>query len=505
MHISRVQIQQKIPIIALMVYSFLLIVWSLVAINNGRSMDSWQVQVAGGQLVWVTLYLAATFAYFRTMYLFSTAYVTVLMLFHTGLFWQYAFGAVSIAQWDGEFGKWIYLAEWYLSMALGAYGCGFAAYCLSCRQIPIPGRDKTTQLTAFNLRKLRLIGTGLLIASTVLIILAVMQLGNILRLTRFKLFYEGDTRFIGVFSMIFPAAVMILFITAATLRQRMQAYVFTTFAFLLLLLSGSRSTALYPALTGLIIWAKLGRRIPLVLLLAGITFVLLAIPVVGYIRDNSYEKLSTEIIAKSAERADIGSAVSELGGTVGVLAHTLRIIPDEEPYRYGYSYLNYLKQMIPNVSGEVNSEYSRQALKQDIDSRGADALFELSPSDWASYHIIPEMFVMGAGTGFSAIGEAYFNFGIPGVIVTFALFGLLIARLDTTLLPHNYRTLLFASLFFGLFLPTVRNEFAVFIRPAEYTAIVVLIWLMLLRFLPKSGNKKRSPLPQQPVKAISTK
>jgi oligosaccharide repeat unit polymerase len=312
-----------------------------------------------------------------------------------------------------------------------------------------------------------------------------MQMGNLLKLSRFELLYRNDTRFLGIFTMIFPCAVLILFITAQTAKQRLQSYVFAVFAFLLLLLSGSRSTALFPALTGLIIWAKLGRRIPTVLLAGGVVFVLLAIPVIGVLREHSYDKISVDAIVKSSEHANIESAISELGGSVGVLAHTVRIVPAEESYRYGYTYITYLRYMIPNFGSSFNPEFSRQAAKQDIDSRGKEALFELRPSDWASYHIIPSMFLYGGGTGFSAIAEAYLNFGGPGIIMLFILYGALLAQLDSKLLAHSYASLIFATLFFCPFVLTVRNDFGGFLKPAEYTVIIALIWMAGRRFLPK--------------------
>lgn len=492
MRIVRVQLQQKIPIIGLMIYSSLLLIGALIAIDSGRTHSGWQFQAFAVQAVWIILYLAATFFYFRSSYLFSTAYLLALLLFHLGLFWQYALGAVSIPGWNGGFGKWIYQAIWYTTLAMASFGCGLSALCLIRSNVAVPSKQAPTPLATVNLDKLRQIGTGLFIVSACLLLITIIQLGNILKLSRFDLFFRNDTRTIGVFVMIFPSAVLILFITAKTARQRLQSYIFTGFAFLLILLSGSRSTALFPALTGLIIWAKLGRRIPAALLVGGITFVLLAIPVIGYIRDSTYEKISLEAIAKTSERTNIGSALTELGGTVGVLAHTVKIIPEEEPFRYGYSYLIPFRQLIPNFGDEVNATYSRRSLKQQIDSRGKDALFDFRPSDWASYHIIPLMFLDNAGTGFSAIGEAYFNFGTAGVIVIFALIGALLARFDSVLLAQHYRSLVFATLFFCHFLLTVRNDFGNFIKPSEYTAIVVIAWLLLKRFLPKL-NKKSAP------------
>jgi hypothetical protein len=506
MRIAPVQPQQKVPLVGLLVYSFLLAIWALISIEDGRS-SGWQLQVASLQVGWVVFYLLASFAYFRSMYLFSTAYLVVFSLFHMGLFWQYAFGFVNISEWDGAFGEWIYLAEWYAALALAGFGCGFATLCLMRKQVPVPSRRPRTVLTAENLKKLRTVGVGLMLASGLLFALALILSGNILKMSRFELFFKGDTRMIGVFTMIFPSAVLIMFVTARTARQRVQAYAFTAAAFIVVLLSGSRSTALFPALTGLIIWAKLGRRVPVPLLVAGVTFVLLAIPVIGYIRDSSYEQINMESIAKSSERADIGSALSELGGTIGVLAHTVKIVPDEEPFRYGYTYMLYFRQVLPNLGGEVNDEFSRRALKRDIESRGQAALFDMKPSDWASYHIIPLAFLQGAGTGFSAIGEAYLNFGSAGVIVIFALFGVLLAKLDNTLLGHNYGYLLFAAVFFCHFMPTVRNDFGVFIKPTEYTGIIILLWMLVLRFLPKARRKRTyvAPPPQATTAPLENK
>jgi oligosaccharide repeat unit polymerase len=501
MRIVAAQVPQKALIAAFLLYSFLLIVWSFVAIESGTSRN-WPFITSLAQVVWVAMYLAGTLMYFRTAFLFSTAYLIALLMFHTGLFWRFGFGLIGIQHWDGPFGQWIFEAEWYTSMALGAFGCGFATFCLASRRLAVPSRTKPSQLSNYNLKRLRVIGMGLLFASACLMFLTLVQQGNILKLSRVELFYRNDPRVIGVFMMLFPPGILILFLTARTATQRVIAYVAAGLGFLILLLSGTRSMALYPALTGLILWYKLGRRVPLPLLAGGFFFVLLSIPVVGYLRDSSYEDISIDQITQTAKDADVGSAVNELGGTIGVLAHTVRIVPREEPYRLGNTYLIYLQQLIPTIGSANDTSQSRQQLKRNIAERGKEALFDMRPTDWASYHIIPEQFAAGGGTGFSAVGEAYLNFGPTGIILIFALFGTLLARMDSVLLSEHYRTLLFATLFFSPFLMTVRNDFGIFIKPSEYTAIVAALWLLLLRFLPKTkaGGK---PMPA-PAQALST-
>jgi oligosaccharide repeat unit polymerase len=109
---------------------------------------------------------------------------------------------------------------------------------------------------------------------------------------------------------------------------------------------------------------------------------------------------------------------------------------------------------------------------------------ELEPSDWAAWKIIPDTFVAGAGTGFSAVAEPYFSFGYVGVIVWFVLLGAFLAKMDLVDVRLNYYWLVFAALFFWHLLAICRNSFGVFTKPSGLTLAVIAIWIVVRAFTP---------------------
>jgi hypothetical protein len=483
MYTIRITSQQKIAALFLLFVNVTIAGIALFFIESGDNSDGWESIALLVMGFWAGSFVILTYLYFRSLYLFTMAYLIVLLLFHVGLFAQYAMGLTPISEWTGTYNYWIYQSAWHVILAVAGFGGGFGLLCLLQKNIALP---PPKPMISIYRQQLRSIGFGLLAASFLLLFIAIIQLGNILQFSRFELLYgRHDTRTIGVFTMLFPTALIALAASVRGKNDRMIVLGFCAFAFLIILLSGNRTLAMFPALAGVVVWIKLGHKIPKAVLLSGVLFVLLAIPAISYLRQaKSYEDLSLSDIAKSSQQADIQTAFSELGRTFGILAETLRVVPHQEPYRLGYTYLLYIERSVPNIGASVSSDYSRDTLLRNIHSQKQEGLFELSPADWASYHIIPEQFLMGGGTGFSAIAEAYFNFGSVGVLVMFAIMGAFLARLDSVSLPNNYYALLFSTLYFWPLLTTVRNEFGIFVKPAVFITIVVLAWLLAQKFLP---------------------
>lgn len=495
MYITRVKPVQKILAFALLIVSLFVAGFAMFSLASGENGSSWELVALSVMVAWGAMFTAVTYFYFGSLYLFSVTYLVVLLLFHIGLFAQYALGLTQISEWSGSYNYWIYRAAWHVVLGLGGFSTGLSLVCMMQKKFaPVPFKSTSTAYQ----KPLRTIGIGLLAASFLLLIIAIAQLGNILQFSRFELLYgRHDTRAIGVFTMLFPTALIAMVASARGKFDRQIMLGFSAVSFFIILLSGNRTLALFPALAGVVIWVKLGHKIPKALLLAGILFVLFAIPTISYLRQaKSYQDLSLTDIARSSEKADIKTAFSELGATFGILAETLKIVPSEESYRFGYTYLLYLERSVPNLGSEQNLDYSRDTLLRNIHSQKQQGLFELSPADWASYHIIPEQFLAGGGTGFSAVAEAYFNFGSTGVFIMFALMGAFLARLDSISLPGNYYALIFSTLYFWPLMTTVRNEFGIFVKPAIFTTIVVLFWRLSMKFLPaKSRAKVRHVMP----------
>lgn len=446
-------------------------------------------------VAWLICYLIAGYRAFGTVYLFATTYIIGLFVFHFGLLLQDGFGLIGHLSWGRAgrgLGAWAVRAGWCTNLAFACIGIGMATYALAYKYPKLPSQAAASQTAQRNFTGLYNVGVGLSVASLILLGGAFANFGNLLALTRLELFHLSDTRFISVFSMMAPSAALALVLGATRKGQRRLAYVVSAVVFVVFLLSGQRTTALFPLLAAAVCWVKLGRRINPLLAGVAALVLLMAIPVVGYLRTlGTYKDITnTEAISRATEYADLGAAFREMGGSIGPLMYTLMLIPKEEPYRYGSSYVDYLMDVIPNVGFSADSSTSRAAVIEILRSQGSEAaLKQMNPGDWASYHIIPEQFEAGGGAGYSGVAEPYFNFGYVGVVVYFLALGAFFGRLDSIPLILHRNWLLFGVLMYWHLLPTVRNGLAVFLKPASFILIALLIWWLVRRFLGKSGSR----------------
>jgi hypothetical protein len=488
--IARSMIRHRVGLWFLLAASLLLFLCASIQISGtagASGADMLTVSVA--VLVWLAVYVASTTWVFGTPYLLATAYVLPLVLFHFGLIVQEAFGFVVVDEFRTDFGHWITLAGWYTNLALACIGLAFAIASLASRPPPPISRELAVRLAKHNLNKLHNLGVGLFLASLVFFAIGIMQQGNILKYDRYALWFEGDAdrRGLGVYNSIAPTAALVLVIAAQTPSQKRWSYLIGVITFVLFLLSGNRSPALFPLLLGAILWVKSGRKIPTLMASGVVVLTLLMIPVLANLRStHRFDEISVSAIRESASRASVGSALTELGGSVEILATTLRDIPAKEPYRFGATYLMYLRAIVPNPGLHLRSA-------EDVHARGAleEGMLNVPPHEWAAIKIlgVDNALYRGAGVGFSAVAEPYFNFGYFGVVVFFLLMGLVLARMEITHLLLDYRWLLFASIFYWLLLPTVRNELNDFIKPASFVVTSIAIWLLVRRFTPWTSRQ----------------
>ncbi len=486
--IPRTLIRNRTGLWFLLFASFVLSAWASIQIWNfefTRDADTFTVSLAA--VLWLAVYIASTARVFGTPYLLATAYIVALMAFHFGLIAQDGFGIIKVADFRSDFGRWMVLGGWYTNLSLGCLGLAFAACCLYARpRLPI-AREAAATLAASNLKRLRNLGIGLCFACMAFLAIGILQVGNILSYDRVRLFFGGtDIRGLGVFIWIAPSAATVLTVSAHTRPQKLWSYPISVAILVVILISGERTMALFPLLVGTVVWVKIGRKIPIFVAVGLVLLTLLVIPVIGALRsEGTYENLTFESIAKSSANANVSAALTELGGSAGVLAITLEAIPAKEPYRFGASYFGYLRTIIPNIGTDVRRSTSPREIMNNSPSF-SEGLLRLSPGVWASIKVLGVEDVLHGnfGVGFSAVAEPYFNFGYMGVVGFFLLVGFLLARMDCGNLPLEYSWLVFASIYYWFLVVTVRNEFGNFTGPASYTAVSLLVWLMFRRFTP---------------------
>jgi oligosaccharide repeat unit polymerase len=465
----------------LLLFSVLVISISSYAIVVGTgSGDSWKLTIFYVFIFWLLGHVLFTSLHYRTLYLFSNAYLVPLVLFHLGITIPDALGLFTGFGWGGGlFNRWLELSGWYTILALGCFSFGIA---LSFRYNETQKNDNI--IVKQNLKKVYVDGLGLLVASAIFFIIAYLSYGNFLQYSRVDFFRGvGDSRGFGVFMMVFPSSILLLTITAQKRIEKIFCYSLALLGLMVFMLSGYRSAALFPLLVGCVLWVKAGRKIHLPFSLGLIVIVILSIPFIGYLRSvGPYNEIDSKKITTSLEHVKVQETFRTLGQTGGVLANVLKLVPDKDPYRFGMTYVNSIIDSIPNVLPKIAKSKRHEAKKEAFSD--PSAISKMVPSDWLTYRIAKEKFNRGEGVGFTGIGEPYLNGGIIGVIFFFGLLGLFIGKIDSVNLLYHPNIMLFAGAMMWPLIRTVRNDFSNFIKPAVFMLIIIVIWRVSLKALP---------------------
>ena len=464
------------------VSTLLVIISSFIVVGDISMSRNWPVWIAIVCVFWLSVYVTCSYTYFRSVYLFTSSFILLLFFYHLGVTVPIGFGFYEDRSW-GRFSAetwsrsiWNEKAAWYTLIAFGCIGVGFSLSLFrSENKRPVLSEGQNSKDT---LSTCRWVGMGLMVVSVMMLAYTISIIGNPLNYSRFD-FFSGvgaDLRGWGIFLMAFPVSCILLVVGAQSAPERYMVLGFAGVAFIVVLLSGYRGVAMNAALAGAILWVKVGRRIPPLLAIAGLFFVLVAIAAVAELRQvDRYSEINQKKLESAVEGADIGYSLIQMGQSGGVLGHVLRLVPDKYPYRYGTTYLQAIGSSIPNFGLEMALGTRGEVKQQSSFSRSTVA--SLPPDEWLSYELLGrERFIMGHGVGFSAIGEPYLNFGYPGVVVFFVLLGYLLGRLDRCDLLQHPRTLVFAALMLPSLLLLTRNQFSTLTKPVVFLLIFVLIW-----------------------------
>lgn len=443
----------------------------------------WSLKVSMASILCLGSFFILSWFLFKTPYLFTSAYLLALSLFHLGITVPESFGLMQVRGWQsGYLLKWLEQAGWYTVLALACIGAGFSLAISPSRlaklHMPV---DPITKRHALSLAFSD--GVGLLLVSGVMFGLAIASFGNLLSYSRVEFFRGvGDTRGLGVFLMIFPSAITLLMIGAQTRFEKLFAWALFFLGTALIMLSGYRTSALYPMLIGAVVWVKVGRRIPWVYAATAVMVIVIAISAVGILRAHKYQEMDVGRLESSVESASVDDTLKTLGQTGALLAHVLRLVPDIDPYRYGATYIQYVAASIPNVSTDMVESGRSAALRES--RRDPKAIARSVPSDWLTYRLSPEKFALGEGVGFTGIGEPYLNFGLPGVIIFFLVLGYLLGSLDQINLLEHPELLIFSAAMLWHLVQTVRDNFGNFIKPVIFTYIILFVWRRFLAMRP---------------------
>ncbi len=218
-----------------------------------------------------------------------------------------------------------------------------------------------------------------------------------------------------------------------------------------------------------------------VLAAAGLGTLFLVVPFIQATRGLTGEdRLNPEVYSTVVEsvEAPILGTIAEMGGTLGVTAETMELVPDTRPFDLGASYLYAGLAVLPNLAWSVHPSMARG-----------------TPSEWFIWTVEPVTAAAGGGRGFSFIAEAYLNFGLFALLPT-ALLGFFLGRLQRWAEDHPDEAKdAFLASYLVFFIPYVRADSMVIVRP--------LVWYAGLPFIAARWLASRAKRPDAPSRQRS--
>ncbi len=228
---------------------------------------------------------------------------------------------------------------------------------------------------------------------------------------------------------------------------------------LLQLFFGDRGHAAMLAVSYAWLWHRSVRPLPKTLLLTtGAVVLFIIFPVLGEVRNVSgADRLTFQFFRDAYLSMDnpVLAILSEMGGSLITLAHTLQLVPSTRPFDLGLGYLYAVTPVFPSFFWDVHP----------VVAHGR-------PSDWLIWSVAPSTAKVGGGLGFSFIAEAYLNFGSAGIPVVSAVFGFLYCKFQLWAdhLSNPARMASIAS-FISFVLLYARGEASFIIRPLVWYAL----------------------------------
>lgn len=176
-------------------------------------------------------------------------------------------------------------------------------------------------------------------------------------------------------------------------------------------------------------------------------------PLVRLYRDNINQGVLT---TTNVEYNPFFAILNEIGSTITTVVETMKLIDLDQSFRWGETYYRSLTMILPS---------------QILNSGTSDIV--LSPAIWLVKNIDPAFANSGGGYGFSAIAEAYLNFGFLGGLLVMSVLGASIKLINRYIINNDDTlSLLFAS-YTVILIFYARQESLLLFRPLFWYVIAL--------------------------------
>jgi oligosaccharide repeat unit polymerase len=253
----------------------------------------------------------------------------------------------------------------------------------------------------------------------------------------------------------FPLALLLLSSTIKRLWSLRTFVVVGWLGFYLLfsLISGARRDILIPLIALIVLIHYTRYRIPARFLIGSGLVIFVVLTIQGWARNidfmtNPRQALICTLDSLSPRWFSPGS--SEWSYQFNVLAYLVEHVPADYPHRP-----TYLEAILATLPSFIVHDRP------------------VTPSQWITRLTYPEYAERGGGFAFSAVGEAYLNFGVPGIVIGFLLVGMIVDMLEgLSLRPNLTFVICFGLILVGGLLQFPRQDLVALLK------IVVTILLL---------------------------
>lgn len=270
--------------------------------------------------------------------------------------------------------------------------------------------------------EIRFVGWALILISAVPMALQLKQAASVVLASGYFALYQQDyatglqasAQFLA--SFLVPGALVLLAGSGMSRAGRRTSLGVIALYALVQLFLGSRYHAIGPVIAYAWLWHRVIRPIPRWLLWAAALFVFVFVfPLVAATRDTSgADRLSARALlhAFSGVNNPFVAVLTETGGTMVTISHTLTLVPSVRGYDFGAQYFFAATTLIPNLFWTIHP-----------------AIAHGLASDWLVWLVDPSFASQGGGFGYSFIAEAYLDWGWIGAPLFLGLVGYCFARL----------------------------------------------------------------------------
>jgi oligosaccharide repeat unit polymerase len=331
---------------------------------------------------------------------------------------------------------------------------------LAVRPTTVPRRPRF----AVSGQALRAIGWILLIVSAVPSVLLLRNAVNTVVAGGYMSLYQREAA-IGVAAgpqvlamFLVPAAIFLLAGAEGRALEKVTAATVICGYTLIQLFTGARSAAIMPVCALAWLWDRLEWKLKLRWVVAAMLFALAVSAVSRETRDRTNdERLSPKTFVDSYSSLEnpIVSTVSEMGGSMAVVAYTYVLVPSSRPFDNGIDYAYALLTVVPNLFWTIHPTISHGTL-----------------SEWLVWTVDPFLASRQGGLGFSCIAEAYLNFGWTGVGIIMTLVGFCAGKLGIAGRQADRGHLALVAAFTAFALTFPRDEAASLVRAFAWFSLL---------------------------------